>query len=58
MRSDHFSLQVRVEMPFPVFNARLTKFLGQSAVIRTDKKGFYERHPDMSPEAMGFSENA
>jgi hypothetical protein len=56
--SDHFALQPAIEMPLAELNKRLTAFLTQPGVIISDKAAFYNRHPEMTQEAVGFSENA
>jgi hypothetical protein len=56
--SDHFALQPAEEMTLPDLNMKLTAFLNQSGVVMSDKTTFYNRHPDMTQEAVGFSENA
>ena len=56
--SDHFAVQPAEEMTLSELNKQLTAFLNQPDVIMSDKASFYNRHPDMTQEAVGFSENA
>ena len=56
--SDHFAVQPAEEMTLSELNKQLTAFLNQPGVIMSDKASFYNRHPGMTQEAVGFSENA
>ena len=57
--SDHYSVQPASPMTLAQLNTALTRFLSQPSVVRFgNKAAFYERHPDMHPDAVGFSENA
>lgn len=57
--SDHYAVQPAVAMSATALNAALTAWLAQPAVLcMQGKSAFYERHPSMRPEAVGFSENA
>ena len=56
--SDLFALQAARSMPLAELNKRLTAFLGQPGVVVSSRDAFYKAHPDMLPEAVGFSENA
>ena len=57
--SDHFSVQPAQEMAPARLNAALTAFLAQPGVVRMEsKEAFYARHPDLHPNAVGFSVNA
>ena len=57
--SDHYAVQPAAPMTAVALNAALTAWLAQPAVLcLSDKAAFYARHPEMRPEAVGFSENA
>jgi len=57
--TDHYSLQAARPMPLEELNKRLTAFLGRTpGVITSTKAALLERHPELRPEAAGFSENA
>jgi hypothetical protein len=56
--SEHFALQPAEEMTLSDLNMKLTAFLNQPDVIMSDKTVFYNRHPEMTQEEVGFSENA
>ena len=57
--SDHYSVQPAERMTLTKLNAALTAFLAQPGVARFDsKEAWYQRHPDMRPEVVGFSNNA
>lgn len=56
--SDHFALQAARGMPLAELNKRLSAFLAQAGVIVSSRDAFYKAHPEMLPEAVGFSENA
>jgi hypothetical protein len=57
--SDHYAVQPAVRMSPAALNAALTAFLAQPGVVRMEsKEAFYERHPDMHPNVVGFSNNA
>ena len=45
-------------MPLAELNKRLSAFLAQAGVIVSSRDAFYKAHPEMLPEAVGFSENA
>jgi hypothetical protein len=56
---DYFSVQPAQEMAPARLNAALTAFLAQTGVVRMEsKEAFYARHPDLHPNAVGFSVNA
>jgi hypothetical protein len=56
--SDHYSVQPATKMTPAQLNKALTNFLSQGGVLRMTKQEFYERHPDMHPMEVGFSNNA
>ena len=57
--SDHYAVQPAAPMTAAALNDALTAWLAQPAVLcLPDKAAFYDRHPEMRPEAVGFSENA
>lgn len=57
--TDHYSVQPAVSMQPKHLDNALQAFLDQPGVKKyASKEVFYAAHPDMTPERVGFSENA